>query len=143
MGRAILPAAACLGGPLATARARTPAKKPAAAKIGRPTVRLSSGILSCIMLRGIFGSLLLAGALASGQSTGTLYFFGDSLTDTGNVYHATSVLHSDSLGLVPIEPAAPYYDGRFSNGPVWAEYAGTALGRNGDAAEAGMSLGAF
>jgi phospholipase/lecithinase/hemolysin len=42
--------------------------------------------------------------------------FGDSLTDTGNLYTATG------------QPAAPYYDGRFSNGSVWVEYLANQLG---------------
>lgn len=42
--------------------------------------------------------------------------FGDSLTDTGNLYAATG------------QPAAPYYQGRFSNGPVWVEYLANQLG---------------
>jgi phospholipase/lecithinase/hemolysin len=42
--------------------------------------------------------------------------FGDSLIDTGNVFAAT--------GQLP----APYYDGRFSNGPVWVEYLAGRLG---------------
>ncbi len=39
--------------------------------------------------------------------------FGDSLSDTGNVYNATS-------GLQPAFPE--YFNGRYSNGPVWVEY---------------------
>ncbi|MBY0432097.1 MAG: hypothetical protein K2Q10_12920, partial [Rhodospirillales bacterium] len=39
--------------------------------------------------------------------------FGDSLSDVGNLYTATA-------GQQPLSP--PYADGRFSNGPVWAEY---------------------
>ncbi len=39
--------------------------------------------------------------------------FGDSLTDTGNLYNAT-------FGITP--DSAHYYLGRFSNGPVWVEY---------------------
>ncbi|HUJ98077.1 MAG TPA: SGNH/GDSL hydrolase family protein [Stellaceae bacterium] len=38
--------------------------------------------------------------------------FGDSLCDTGNAYIAT--LHDKA-------PSPPYYDGRFSNGPLWVE----------------------
>ncbi|NEQ24789.1 MAG: SGNH/GDSL hydrolase family protein [Microcoleus sp. SIO2G3] len=38
-----------------------------------------------------------------------LYVFGDSLSDTGNVFH--------ELG----RPPRPYVDGRFSNGPVWVD----------------------
>ncbi|WP_013321118.1 PEP-CTERM sorting domain-containing protein [Gloeothece verrucosa] len=45
-----------------------------------------------------------------------IYSFGDSLSDTGKVFTA-------SKGSFP--PSAPnghYYQGRFSNGPVWVEY---------------------
>lgn len=38
--------------------------------------------------------------------------FGDSLSDMGNTYN--------SIARVPESP--PYYNGRFSNGPVWAEF---------------------
>lgn len=41
-----------------------------------------------------------------------LVFFGDSLTDNGNLYSLT-------LHIVPKSP--PYFQGRFSNGPTWAE----------------------
>jgi phospholipase/lecithinase/hemolysin len=41
-----------------------------------------------------------------------IIFFGDSLTDNGNMY-------SKTLKYVPKSP--PYYVGRFSNGPTWAE----------------------
>ena len=42
-----------------------------------------------------------------------LVVFGDSLSDTGNAYH--------QLGSLAMNPD-DYYDGRFSNGPVWVEY---------------------
>ncbi|HYZ83305.1 MAG TPA: SGNH/GDSL hydrolase family protein [Bryobacteraceae bacterium] len=86
---------------------------------------------------------VLAGTLATGTSIGSLYFFGDSLTDSGNVYQGTSVLNRYTLGLVPREPSAPYVDGRFTNGPVWAEYLASLLGKPQDGQYAGMSLGWF
>jgi phospholipase/lecithinase/hemolysin len=46
--------------------------------------------------------------------------FGDSLSDTGNVYSLTSSAHY-VMPRVPIIPKQPYYAGRFSNGPVWAD----------------------
>jgi thermolabile hemolysin len=66
-----------------------------------------------------------AAALVGGSPLGTaapapfsgVYVFGDSLSDTGN-FHALS-------GGVP---AAPYYEGRFSNGPLWVEYLVEGLG---------------
>jgi len=47
-----------------------------------------------------------------------IYAFGDSLSDVGNAYTAT-------LGA---EPAAPYANGQFSNGPVWVQDLATGLG---------------
>lgn len=48
--------------------------------------------------------------------------FGDSLTDNGNIY-------AISGGLLP-DPDT-YYEGRFSNGPVWVEYMAAQLKLNG------------
>ena len=41
-----------------------------------------------------------------------IYVFGDSLHDTGNLFKATE-------GEMP---SRIYYEGRFSNGPVYCEY---------------------
>lgn len=41
-----------------------------------------------------------------------IIFFGDSLTDNGNLYRGM-------LGLAPKSP--PYFKGRFSNGPTWSD----------------------
>jgi len=54
-----------------------------------------------------------------GSGFSNLYFYGDSLTDQGNLFAATA-------GTQPPNP--PYFNGRFSSGPVWAEYVSTALG---------------
>ena len=70
-------------------------------------------------------SIALVGALcltafanvAQAAYTG-LYSFGDSLSDTGNVSVATG----------GTSPAFPYFDGNFSNGPVWADLLGPMLG---------------
>ena len=51
----------------------------------------------------------------AGDITG-IVSFGDSLTDTGNLFAATG------------QPPAPYYQGRSSNGPVWVEYLANQLG---------------
>ena len=61
----------------------------------------------------------------------TLYFFGDSLSDAGNIHNLT-------LGSYP---ASPYYAGRFSNGPVWADYFAYGMGMPQTSQAYGMSLG--
>lgn len=47
------------------------------------------------------------------QNISQIYVFGDSLSDVGNVYQATN---KES------PPSPPYFQGRYSNGPVWVEY---------------------
>ena len=48
-----------------------------------------------------------------------LYVFGDSLSDTGNLFALTG-------GLAP--PSPDYFNGRFSDGPVWVETLAPLLG---------------
>jgi outer membrane lipase/esterase len=50
-----------------------------------------------------------------------IFIFGDSLSDTGNVYTL-------SEGLIPISP--PFFDGRYSNGQLWTEVFSGAFGFN-------------
>jgi phospholipase/lecithinase/hemolysin len=95
------------------------------------------------MLFRVLLSFVLLGAAAFGSPFTSLYFFGDSLTDTGNVLKATSTLRKYSFGLIPRHPTAPYVNGRFTNGPVWAEHVAARLDRPADAAPAGMSMGWF
>jgi phospholipase/lecithinase/hemolysin len=51
-----------------------------------------------------------------GAASADIVVFGDSLSDTGNIY---SAIHY---------PGSPYYQGRFSNGPVWVEHLAAGLG---------------
>jgi phospholipase/lecithinase/hemolysin len=62
---------------------------------------------------------------ASAATFSKLFVFGDSLSDPGNVFNATKVF-GDPSKVLP--PSPPYFDGRFSNGRVWAEYFGDELG---------------
>jgi outer membrane lipase/esterase len=62
---------------------------------------------------------LSAATAASAQSYGRLVVFGDSLSDTGNLFAVTGGL----------APAAPFVNGRFSTGPVFVELLGFNLGR--------------
>lgn len=64
------------------------------------------------MKRGLlFFVLLFSSWTLCAESIKEMVFFGDSLSDNGNLYHY--------LRIIPKSP--PYYEGQFSNGPVWAE----------------------
>lgn len=66
------------------------------------------------ILAGALAVLALAPAATSAATERYTSFwaFGDSLTDPGNLFALTG-------GAAP--PSPPYFAGRFSNGPVWAE----------------------
>lgn len=66
-------------------------------------------------------SLLLSSAATAGPFT-NIVVFGDSLSDIGNVSQATPFLTQ------PKTPGPYYWNGRFSNGPVYAETLATGLG---------------
>lgn len=66
-----------------------------------------------IFLALAFNSLFAYAETTSPTPFSQIVFFGDSLTDNGNFYN-------DVYGFMPKSP--PYFDGRFSNGPVWSEY---------------------
>ena len=67
------------------------------------------------LVRQIFILFLVLFSLGSQADNrySAIYVFGDSLSDTGNMYSITG-------GAIP--PSPYYYQGRFSNGPVWVEY---------------------
>ncbi len=68
--------------------------------------------------------LLVAGVLTCrpAMAQDSLFFIGDSLTDNGNLHRATAALNAQYPLLVPVQPPSPpYYPGRFSNGPTYAE----------------------
>ncbi|HEV2452952.1 MAG TPA: SGNH/GDSL hydrolase family protein [Verrucomicrobiae bacterium] len=63
----------------------------------------------------IFSTIFLAFNLPAGRAStfSAYYAFGDSLSDTGRN---------------PATPAGSYYNGRYSNGPLWVEYLSAELG---------------
>jgi outer membrane lipase/esterase len=73
---------------------------------------LAAGLVAC-------SSLLSTAAHAGPYSD--LVIFGDSLSDTGNVFLVTG-------GLLPSQSAGPYDGGRYSNGPLWVETLAGGLG---------------
>lgn len=75
-------------------------------------------------MRKIFiAALLLSASVVSpvkalAQQFNQYFIFGDSLVDNGNLYRLTG-------NQFPTSP--PYFQGRFSNGPVWSEILGAEL----------------
>lgn len=70
------------------------------------------------LARGLAVLTLTASASSAAlASYSQVVFFGDSLSDTGNLYATNGV---------PVSP--PYYNGQFSNGPVWTSVFANALG---------------
>jgi phospholipase/lecithinase/hemolysin len=71
-------------------------------------------------LRRLFVTCLVVGLLTPSAWAGPItqiVVFGDSISDTGNVF---------ALSGTP--PSPPYFQGRFSNGPVWVEGLASRLG---------------
>lgn len=64
-------------------------------------------------------------AKAFGITFDKFFVFGDSLSDTGNAFNATSGFFP---GRSQIDGTSPYFDGRFSNGNIWVDYLGKDLG---------------
>ncbi|HUR57995.1 MAG TPA: autotransporter domain-containing protein [Opitutaceae bacterium] len=61
--------------------------------------------------------LCAASALAQNRTFTSQYSFGDSLSDTGNLFALT----------LRTQPPPPYFNGRFSNGPVFVELLGNPI----------------
>ncbi|MDJ0662342.1 MAG: SGNH/GDSL hydrolase family protein [Crocosphaera sp.] len=61
-------------------------------------------------------SLMASPAIAAGFSA--IYGFGDSLSGTGNI---NQIVLEATGGTQTFPPTPPYFEGRFSNGPVWIE----------------------
>ena len=65
---------------------------------------------------GLLGLAILGGPAQAGDIS-EIVAFGDSLSDTGNTYKA-----------VGYTPSPPYYQGHYSNGPIWLEDLADRLG---------------
>jgi len=77
-------------------------------------MRKTLWILAIITLIGLMSNV----ASAATVSYDNIYVFGDSYCDVGNIFLATG----------GAEPPFPYYNGRFSNGPIWIERVAGSLG---------------
>jgi phospholipase/lecithinase/hemolysin len=80
-------------------------------------MRIKNGILA------LFFCISLGSGQVWATSFSSLYVFGDSLSDIGSSPSAVLSVYTLLLGNCdPNYPCPPYYNGRFSNGPVTAEY---------------------
>ncbi|KAJ1665293.1 hypothetical protein IW140_000647 [Coemansia sp. RSA 1813] len=77
-------------------------------------------LFSSVSVIATIATTALHASVASAATTPTLHIFGDSLSDVGTLRQLT-------LGLIP---PPPYWNGRFSSGPVWNEYLAKLLGFN-------------
>jgi outer membrane lipase/esterase len=77
-------------------------------------MRKVPSILAIFTLIGLLPAVMPAAS----PSYDAIYVFGDSYCDVGNIFLATQ----------GAEPPAPYYNGRFSNGPIWIEHVAGGLG---------------
>lgn len=82
--------------------------------------RLHKPVVACL-----FGIAAAVGTARAMPYTDVV-FFGDSISDTGNVLALSTAVAPPPF---PNFPAAP---GRFSNGPVWTEYLAAGLGLPGN-----------
>jgi thermolabile hemolysin len=76
---------------------------------------------SVVVATTLLGSLLSLPVCAKDSEIEEIFVFGNSISDTGNVFNLTN-------GTFP--PSSLYYQGRFSNGPVWIDYLEQDLGIN-------------
>jgi phospholipase/lecithinase/hemolysin len=68
-------------------------------------------MLNALIAAGIVAGMTAAGVAQAAPVYTSAWFFGDSLTDPGNLHAETGQ-----------PPSPPYFEGRTSNGPVWAEH---------------------
>lgn len=72
-----------------------------------------------ILAIAVFAGANLAPHAAAALGFSRIIAFGDSLTDNGNFFAATGDTQP---------PSPPYFEGRFSNGPVWVEGLAASIG---------------
>ena len=83
--------------------------------------KISKAVSRLLFLVALIGTTSTAHALPFNN----IVIFGDSLSDTGNLFADAGV------------PGAPYYSGQFSNGPVWASLFAQHFGLEAKASNAG------
>lgn len=84
------------------------------AEVVLPYMRLAEA-LWIALLAGIF--LYCSSSYATAAPYSRIVVFGDSISDTGSLFIVTR--ETPLQDTIPVSP--PYFEGRFSNGPVWVE----------------------
>ncbi|MGD0961694.1 MAG: SGNH/GDSL hydrolase family protein [Methylomonas sp.] len=83
-------------------------------------------VKNCIL--GLLFSVSFGAGPAGASAFSSFYVFGDSLSDIGSSPSAVMSVYNLLLdNCDPSYPCPPYYEGRFSNGPVTAEYLANAV----------------
>lgn len=75
-------------------------------------------------MKKLLALLLLFSGVLNAVPLKNLVIFGDSLSDNGNLYHFLQEHYPKNK---PLPESPPYYQGRFTNGPVWVERLAAAL----------------
>ena len=88
-----------------------------------PQPCLSTRLHQMLMATTLALGLSLVPVLATAGPFRGVVVFGDSLSDSGNVFAATKPVLAKAI---PVSP--PYFQGRFSNGPVWVDILAEHLG---------------
>ena len=81
----------------------------------------------------LFATVVASSAIAAQINYSAMYVFGDSLSDTGNDFAATTAQQMVPAIPPSVTPYATYWQGRFSNGPVAVEYLWRFMSRNNNA----------
>jgi phospholipase/lecithinase/hemolysin len=82
------------------------------------------GMKKLILTLGILMFSLVLPNRTLAATFSKLFVFGDSLSDTGNIFNITR--NFGSRFTIPQSP--PFFQGRFSNGPMWVDYFGDSIG---------------
>src|SRR5687767_5383518 len=82
--------------------------------------------------------VLPAAAAAQIPKFDSLYVFGDSLADHGNIYRMTKALNYEPTVPPSDSPHRTYFDGRFSNGYMGLEYLWQHLSQHAPGSQQGL-----
>ena len=82
------------------------------------------------LLALLFAASMVSPAMARQPNYAAMYVFGDSLSDTGNVFAATTAQQLVPVVPPSITPYTTHWKGRFSHGPVAVEYLWKLASRN-------------